>query len=339
MGIVKDVFLNQNTILNNIKFYAELINNSLKDLSFSDSPKTLYDPIKYIIEIGGKRIRPFLVLMSAESFGGNYRDALNAALSVECFHNFTLMHDDIMDSADLRRGNDTVHIKWDINQSILSGDALLIYSYNLLEGYDPITYKKLNNVLNTVALQVCEGQQLDLDFEKSSNVLFEDYINMIKLKTAVLIACSLKMGAITAGASKIDSQLIYDFGIIIGLAFQIKDDFLDVYGDVKSFGKKIGGDILENKKTILFHNAYSKTSNQNKTLLKKYFSDSNEGSTETKINIVKKIYTDSGAKSATKNLIKDYLKQAKRKINDISIQNKKKNLLLDFVDNYISFKI
>ena len=194
-----------------------------------------------------------------------------------------------------------------------------------------------DHTIGNLILLANYSDELDINFETNEEVTLEDYIRMIKLKTAVLIACSLKMGAITAGASKIDSQLIYDFGIIIGLAFQIKDDFLDIYGDLKSFGKKIGGDIIENKKTILFHNAYLNTSTENKAILNKYFSNSYEGNIETKIKTIKQIYTDSGAKSATKNLIKDYLKQAKRKINEISIQDKKKKILLDFVDNYISF--
>lgn len=328
--------MNQIIILNNIKFYAELINNSLKDLSFSDSPKTLYDPIKYIIEIGGKRIRPFLVLMSAESFGGNYRDALNAALSVECFHNFTLMHDDIMDSADLRRGNDTVHVKWDVNQSILSGDALLIYSYNLLEDYDPITYKKLNNVLNTVAIQVCEGQQLDLDFEKSSNVLFEDYINMIKLKTAVLVGAALKMGAIISNASENDLKSIYDFGVNLGIAFQLQDDYLDTFGEESLLGKSIGGDIKENKKTALFHlSLLNANDKQHKDLLKLY----NSSKTENKIIKVTKLFKETKADKETLKLVEDYTNLALKSINSLSIPVENKQVFINFSNSLLERKL
>ena len=231
-----------------IKLYADLINKSLKELSFSKTPKSLYDPIKYILDIGGKRIRPYLVLMSTSTFGKDPKLSLNAALSVECFHNFTLMHDDIMDSAALRRGNETVHLKWDTNQSILSGDALLIYSYKLLDDYSPNIFKKLNNVLNTTALQVCEGQQFDLDFEKNPNVTFDSYINMIKLKTAVLVGASLQMGAIIAEANPYDLIKIYDFGVNLGIAFQLQDDYLDTFGEQSLVGKSIGGDIIENKK-------------------------------------------------------------------------------------------
>jgi len=320
-----------------IDFYRKSFIEYLGSQNLTKSKSNLYEPINYLLTLEGKRFRPILTLISADCFGGEIKDSLPAALSVELFHNFTLMHDDIMDSAPLRRGKVTVHEKWNINAAILSGDAMLIKSYESLQYYENKLHILLFKLLNKTALEVCEGQQLDINFQTNENVTLEDYIKMIKLKTAVLIACSLKMGAITAGASKKDSQLIYDFGIIIGLAFQIKDDFLDVYGDIKSFGKKIGGDILENKKTILFHNAYSKTSTQNKALLKKYFSDSYDGNKNNKINDVKRIYDDSGAKLETKVLIKEYLEQAKKKINEISILKGKKKILIDFVDNYISF--
>ena len=320
-----------------IDFYRKSFIEYLGSQNLTKSKSNLYEPINYLLTLEGKRFRPILTLISADCFGGEIKDSLPAALSVELFHNFTLMHDDIMDSAPLRRGKVTVHEKWNINAAILSGDAMLIKSYESLQYYENKLHILLFKLLNKTALEVCEGQQLDINFQTNENVTLEDYIKMIKLKTAVLIACSLKMGAITAGASRKDSQLIYDFGIIIGLAFQIKDDFLDVYGDIKSFGKKIGGDILENKKTILFHNAYSKTSTQNKALLKKYFSDSYDGNNNNKINNVKRIYDDSGAKLETKVLIKEYLEQAKKKINEISILKGKKKILIDFVDNYISF--
>jgi len=320
-----------------IDFYRKSFIEYLGSQNLTKSKSNLYEPINYLLTLEGKRFRPILTLISADCFGGEIKDSLPAALSVELFHNFTLMHDDIMDSAPLRRGKVTVHEKWNINAAILSGDAMLIKSYESLQYYENKLHILLFKLLNKTALEVCEGQQLDINFQTNENVTLEDYIKMIKLKTAVLIACSLKMGAITAGASRKDSQLIYDFGIIIGLAFQIKDDFLDVYGDIKSFGKKIGGDILENKKTILFHNAYLKTSTQNKALLKKYFSDSYDGNNNNKINNVKRIYDDSGAKLETKVLIKEYLEQAKKKINEISILKGKKKILIDFVDNYISF--
>jgi len=319
--------LNQNNILNNIKFYAELINNSLKDLSFSKTPKSLYDPIKYILDIGGKRIRPYLVLMSTSTFGKDPILSLNAALSVECFHNFTLMHDDIMDSAALRRGNETVHLKWDTNQSILSGDALLIYSYKLLEDYSPNIFKKLNNVLNTTALQVCEGQQFDMDFEKDPNVTFDSYINMIKLKTAVLVGASLQMGAIIAEANQNDLIKIYDFGVNLGIAFQLQDDYLDTFGDESLVGKSIGGDIIENKKTALYHLSLANANNEQSETLKSLYNDNN--SIE-KVFKVTQIFKDTKADLESLKLVEHFTNLALNSLNELSISNVKKKELIDF---------
>jgi len=319
--------LNQNNILNNIKFYAELINNSLKDLSFSKTPKSLYDPIKYILDIGGKRIRPYLVLMSTSTFGKDPILSLNAALSVECFHNFTLMHDDIMDSAALRRGNETVHLKWDTNQSILSGDALLIYSYKLLEDYSPNIFKKLNNVLNTTALQVCEGQQFDMDFEKDPNVTFDSYINMIKLKTAVLVGASLQMGAIIAEANQNDLIKIYDFGVNLGIAFQLQDDYLDTFGDESLVGKSIGGDIIENKKTALYHLSLANANNEQSKTLKSLYNDNN--SIE-KVFKVTQIFKDTKADLESLKLVEHFTNLALNSLNELSISNVKKKELIDF---------
>ena len=319
--------MNQNNILNNIKFYAELINNSLKDLSFSKTPKSLYDPIKYILDIGGKRIRPYLVLMSTSTFGKDPILSLNAALSVECFHNFTLMHDDIMDSAALRRGNETVHLKWDTNQSILSGDALLIYSYKLLEDYSPNIFKKLNNVLNTTALQVCEGQQFDMDFEKDPNVTFDSYINMIKLKTAVLVGASLQMGAIIAEANQNDLIKIYDFGVNLGIAFQLQDDYLDTFGEQSLVGKSIGGDIIENKKTALYHLSLANANNEQSETLKSLYNDNN--SIE-KVFKVTQIFKDTKADLESLKLVEHFTNLALNSLNELSISNVKKKELIDF---------
>ena len=319
--------MNQNNILNNIKFYAELINNSLKDLSFSKTPKSLYDPIKYILDIGGKRIRPYLVLMSTSTFGKDPILSLNAALSVECFHNFTLMHDDIMDSAALRRGNETVHLKWDTNRSILSGDALLIYSYKLLEDYSPNIFKKLNNVLNTTALQVCEGQQFDMDFEKDPNVTFDSYINMIKLKTAVLVGASLQMGAIIAEANQNDLIKIYDFGVNLGIAFQLQDDYLDTFGDESLVGKSIGGDIIENKKTALYHLSLANANNEQSETLKSLYNDNN--SIE-KVFKVTQIFKDTKADLESLKLVEHFTNLALNSLNELSISNVKKKELIDF---------
>lgn len=313
--------------MNNIKFYAELINNSLKDLSFSKNPKSLYDPIKYILDIGGKRIRPYLVLMSTSTFGKDPKLSLNAALSVECFHNFTLMHDDIMDSAALRRGNETVHLKWDTNQSILSGDALLIYSYKLLEDYSPNIFKKLNNVLNTTALQVCEGQQFDMDFEKNPNVTFDSYINMIKLKTAVLVGASLQMGAIIAEANPNDLIKIYDFGVNLGIAFQLQDDYLDTFGEQSLVGKSIGGDIIENKKTALYHLSLANANNEQSKTLKSLYNGNNSID---KVFKVTQIFKDTKADLDNLKLVEHFTNLALNSLNELSISSVKKEELIDF---------
>ena len=322
--------------MDNIKFYADLIDKELSELTFSNSPKSLYDPIDYILKIGGKRIRPYLVLLAAESFGGDYQKALGAALSVECFHNFTLMHDDIMDSANLRRGNETVHLKWDTNQSILSGDALLIYSYNLLQVYEPTIYKKLNNVLNNVALQVCEGQQLDLDFEHKSDVSFEDYINMIKLKTAVLVGAALKMGAIISEANDKDLINIYKFGVNLGIAFQLQDDYLDTFGNEELVGKSIGGDIIENKKTALFHLSLLNANKQQANDLIALF---NNSSSENKVINTTKIFKETKADIKTLELVEDYTNLALQSINGLSISNESKQIFIDFSNSLLERKL
>ena len=322
--------------MDNIKFYADLIDKELSELTFSNSPKSLYDPIDYILKIGGKRIRPYLVLLAAESFGGDYKKALGAALSVECFHNFTLMHDDIMDSANLRRGNETVHLKWDTNQSILSGDALLIYSYNLLQVYEPTIYKKLNNVLNNVALQVCEGQQLDLDFEHKSDVSFEDYINMIKLKTAVLVGAALKMGAIISEANDTDLINIYKFGVNLGIAFQLQDDYLDTFGNEELVGKSIGGDIIENKKTALFHLSLLNANKQQANDLIALF---NNSSSENKVINTTKIFKETKADIKTLELVEDYTNLALQSINGLSISNESKQIFIDFSNSLLERKL
>ncbi|MDA7812750.1 polyprenyl synthetase family protein [Flavobacteriaceae bacterium] len=319
-----------------IKLYADLINKSLKELSFSKTPESLYDPIKYILEIGGKRIRPYLVLMSTSVFGADPKLSLNAALSVECFHNFTLMHDDIMDSAPLRRGNETVHLKWDINQSILSGDALLIYSYKLLEDYNPIVFKKLNTVLNTTALQVCEGQQFDIDFEENSEVTFENYINMIKLKTAVLVGASLQMGAIIAEANENDLQKIYDFGVNLGIAFQLQDDYLDTFGEESLVGKSIGGDILENKKTALFHLCLLNANKDQSKSLKTLFSQKNSID---KVAKVTQIFKTTKADIDNLKLVENYTNLALNSLNHLSISNEKKDELIEFSNSLLDRKL
>jgi len=229
----------------------QIVEKYLKEIELKTEPRELYEPVKYILEIGGKRIRPSLVLAAYNLFKNDVETAINPALALEVFHNFTLLHDDIMDKADLRRNQQTVHKKWNENVAILSGDTMSIKAYELLSKIPAEFLSEVLQAFNKTALQVCEGQQLDMNFESRLDVSVEEYLEMIRLKTSVLIAVSLKIGAIMAGALRNDVHKLYDFGLNLGLAFQLQDDYLDAYGDVQAFGKKIGGDIVANKKTFL----------------------------------------------------------------------------------------
>ena len=232
--------------------YAEKISTALENIRLPESPNNLYDPIHYILSLSGKRIRPQLVFMGAHVFGyTEFAHVLPASIAIEYFHNFSLMHDDIMDKAPLRRGKQTVHQKWNDNVAILSGDALLVKSYEELSKCPLVAIPELLRTFNKVALEVCEGQQYDMDFEKRDDVKEDEYINMIRLKTSVLLGGALELGAIIGGANELDRRKLYDFGVNLGIAFQLQDDILDTFGDPETFGKQVGGDIMVNKKTIL----------------------------------------------------------------------------------------
>ncbi len=236
----------------NLESYKNVFLEYLNEKIKIKEPVNLYHPISYILQIGGKRLRPILCLKACETFSGSYQKALPASLSIEVFHNFTLLHDDVMDHADIRRGKETVHKKWNLNTAILSGDAMLILAYQFLENYTGNRYKEIMLIFNKTALQVCEGQQFDVDFETREDVKIADYIKMITYKTAVLLASSLQIGAIIGHARVKESDNMYLFGLNLGIAFQLQDDYLDTFGDANTFGKRIGGDIIENKKTYLF---------------------------------------------------------------------------------------
>lgn len=291
-----------------------------------DEPKNLYNPIHYILQIGGKRLRPITTLMSCDLFGGYLKKALPAALSVEMFHNFTLIHDDIMDKASLRRGKETVHKKWDKSVGILSGDALMILSYQMLEYYNGDEFKKIYALFNKTALQICEGQQYDMDFETRSDVSLNEYIKMISYKTAVLLASSLKTGAIISNANKQDEQLIYDFGYNLGIAFQLQDDYLDVFG-TEGFGKKIGGDIEENKKTFLYLKALELASNKDKEELLNLFKTKEK--TENKVKKVKQLYVKYKIPEISIHEIKKYTLKAFACVEKLSISNSNKEIFIN----------
>ena len=229
----------------------EVIENAVQNIQYPAHPQRLYEPIRYIMSLGGKRIRPVLTLMAAELFGGDVQKIMPAALAIETFHNFTLIHDDIMDNAPLRRGKQTVHEKWGINNAILSGDVMMVEANKQLSMLDSVVLKDALNTFNATAQGVCEGQQLDMEFEEQEMVSIADYINMIRLKTAVLLGGAMKLGAQVAGATPDEAEQLYTFGENLGIAFQLQDDILDVYGDPEKFGKQVGGDIIANKKTLL----------------------------------------------------------------------------------------
>lgn len=292
-------------------------------------PENLYKPIAYILQLGGKRLRPILTLMAADIFGVDYKKALDAAMTVEVFHNFSLVHDDIMDDAPLRRGKQTVHEKWDVNTGILSGDAMLIEAYRWLESYEDKEFKKLVKLFSETALQVCEGQQYDVDFETRDDVSIAEYLIMIEYKTAVLVAAAMKMGAIIAETTDENQNLIYDFGRNLGIAFQLQDDYLDAFGDPKTFGKQVGGDIIENKKTFLFLKAYELANKEEKDSLEQLFSIQ-PNNTKDKIASVKGIYQDTKADVLTKEAIEEYTNRAFKILDTLSIPTNKKEQLQQF---------
>lgn len=318
--------------------YQEQFLVYLEEKKINKEPKNLYDPINYILELGGKRMRPVLTLMTAEIFDAKFKKALPAALAVEVFHNFSLIHDDIMDDAPLRRGKITVHEKWDINTGILSGDAMLILAYQKFEQYQPKIFRKLAKLFSKTALEVCEGQQWDVDFEKRTDVSIPEYLQMIEYKTAVLVAAAMKMGAIIAETSKENANLIYEFGLNLGLAFQLQDDYLDAFGDPKTFGKQVGGDIIENKKTYLYLKAIEFASKEEQAQLLQLFSIQPEDVTE-KIKSAKAIFNSSGASQATQLAIQEYTLKAFETLEKIDIKKDKKAILKTFGENLMERKV
>jgi geranylgeranyl diphosphate synthase type II len=324
--------------MHSINQYQKFIADYLESQYETKEPRNLYEPIHYILGLGGKRMRPVLTLMSAEVFDADYKKALPAALAVEVFHNFSLIHDDIMDDAPLRRGNVTVHEKWDINTGILSGDAMLILAYQYFEKYEPAIFRELAKLFSKTALEVCEGQQWDVDFETRTDVSIPEYLKMIQYKTAVLVAAAMKMGAIIAETSEDNANLIYDFGLNLGLAFQLQDDYLDAFGNPETFGKQVGGDIIENKKTYLYLKALEFASNDQAKKLVELFSIHPQDSSD-KIEAVKEIFVASGAAQETKNAIQDFTFKAFDTLKDISIDNDKKEMLRAFGENLMGRKV
>ena len=313
-----------------IKLFDDYINNFIDDLN----DNSVYKPIKYFLKLPSKKVRPLLTLIASGLYNKDLKHALPASLANEVFHNFTLIHDDIMDSSKIRRGNETVHVKWNLNQAILSGDAMQILAYKCLENYESDIQKKLIKIFNDTALKVCEGQQLDVEFENQTRIKFSDYIMMIKYKTAVLLGSSLQMGGIINKASESDLELLYDIGINLGLAFQIQDDYLDLFGDKNLIGKKIGGDIIKRKKTVLYHIFKESTTTQNSKIIDEIY-ETEDIEDDVKIEKIMTLYQDNEVNTKTKFLSEEYSTKAISSIKNLSIQNEETDNLLLICNNLI----
>ncbi|MDR1343732.1 MAG: polyprenyl synthetase family protein [Tannerellaceae bacterium] len=294
------------------------VEHEISQLRFNKAPNSLYAPIEYILLLGGKRIRPALTLVACNIYSDSIEPSIAPALCLEVFHNFTLLHDDLMDQADKRRNKSTVHKLWNENTAILSGDAMLIVAYRLIAGSDPVHLKELLDLFTATALDICGGQQYDMEFEARTDVTEEEYLKMIRLKTAVLIACSLKMGAITGGASKEDARRLYQYGLCIGMAFQLQDDLLDVYGDTHTFGKNIGGDILCDKKTFFLIHALAHASAEQKEEMHWWFEQKTFDPSR-KIDTFRRIYDELGLKEMTLSRIEAFYDEALDNLKQLNV--------------------
>lgn len=318
--------------MDKLKDLLQAIELEINGINWPSEPKGLYEPLSYFCSLGGKRIRPLMALMSAEMFGASAMDAMPVAKCIELFHNFSLIHDDIMDEAPLRRSMPTVHTKWNSNTAILSGDVMLINAYQQLASYTD-QLADLFTIFNTTAVEVCEGQQMDMNFETRNDVRIEEYLEMIRLKTSVLLGCSLKMGAIIGGANTFNASKIYSFGQDLGIAFQIKDDILDLYGDPEKFGKQIGGDVIANKKTLLYLLALEHATEVQKTNLKDLEKESN---LEKKVKEVRAIFDQIGVLQMSESYMKKIENQALNALSEITVEKEKKadlEALADYLMN------
>ncbi|MCK5169768.1 MAG: polyprenyl synthetase family protein [Bacteroidales bacterium] len=318
--------------------FAELqekINDSISNEKIGREPYSLYDPINYTLESGGKRIRPVLVLMACNLFSDDIEHAIKPAIGLEIFHNFTLLHDDIMDHADIRRGNPTVHKKWNENTAILSGDAMFIKAYEYFLGCESPNFREILKVFNNTALEVCEGQQYDMEFEDRESVTEQEYLRMIELKTSVLLAAALKIGALLGGADKNDADLLYEFGRNIGLAFQLQDDFLDVYGDTNVFGKQIGGDIVANKKTFMLIMAKELAKGEDKNRLNDLML-SGDLEREMKVAAVTEIYSRLDIRNIVQKRIEELNQKALEFLSRVSVAENKKSELKKLAEKLIN---
>lgn len=302
----------------------DMVRAHIAELQFTRTPKGLYDPVTYVLSLGGKRIRPVLMLMAYNLFREDVKSILQPATGIEVYHNYTLLHDDLMDRADKRRGKPTVHKVWNDNVAILSGDAMLVLAYQFMAQCPSDKLKEVLDLFNLTALEICEGQQMDMEFEQRNDVSEAEYIEMIRLKTSVLLAASLKIGAVLGGASKGDADYLYDFGVNLGLAFQLKDDLLDVYGDSARFGKNIGGDILCNKKTYLVIKAFEHADKEQASQLDDWF-NRKTFDPQQKIEAVTRLYNQIGVRELCEAKIVEYSRRASESLRllDVPAENKR----------------
>ena len=309
-----------------------LVNEFIANLPYERQPHSLYEPVEYVLSAGGKRIRPMLMLLAYNLYKDNPESILMTASGLETYHNYTLLHDDLMDRAEVRRGRQTVHIRWDDNTAILSGDSMLVLAYERIAQCADDQLRAVLSCFTETALQIGEGQQYDMEFEHRDDVREEEYIEMIRLKTSVLLACALKIGAILAGASADDQEALYHFGENIGLAFQLQDDYLDVYGDERVFGKAIGGDICNNKKTFMLINALLKAEGDDKTALEKWISVNDFHNTE-KILAVTNLYNKLGIDKLAQAKMEEYYAKAEQYLDAVAVDESRKAILREYARN------
>ena len=315
----------------------EKINSYLDNLPYTREPQSLYEPVKYALSMGGKRIRPSLMLMAYNMFKDDPESILPTACAIETYHNYTLLHDDLMDNAAMRRGMPTVHVKWDANTAILSGDSMLVLAFQRMMQCAPDKLKPVLDLFTETSLEIGEGQQYDMDFESRTDVTEDEYIEMIRLKTSVLLACSLKLGAIQAGAPAADADNLYKFGELMGLAFQLQDDYLDVYGDPAVFGKAIGGDILCNKKTYMLINAYNRAGDDMRGELTRWVT-AEEFDPAEKIAAVTAIYDKVGIKELAEQKINYYFDQSRKYLAAVNVLDERKAVLAGYTDKMMKRK-
>ena len=315
----------------------QLVNQYLDQLPYERQPRSLYEPIQYVLSLGGKRIRPVLMLLAYNLFRDDPESILPTACGLETYHNYTLLHDDLMDNADLRRGHETVHRRWDANTAILSGDSMLVLAYRCMQQVSDSKLRPVLEIFTETALQIGEGQQYDMDFEKRTDVSEDEYIEMIRLKTSVLLACALKIGAVLADAPKEDAENLYKFGEQMGLAFQLQDDYLDVYGDPKVFGKAVGGDITSNKKTYMLINAFNRANqSQREELLR--WTTAKEFDKQEKIAAVTRLYNEMGIGQLAQEKIAYYFEQSRGYLDAVKVAEERKAQLRDFAGKMMKRK-